>query len=133
MKQKLCSTVIVRECLPPLFLLLEKLFSKVGELFSKQKFILGFRYRKFAKHKCQLLNFVLGQSWMAVYVNRKRKVDDSVDINVNLLFTRMVKARIRIESGLILIIIKMKDVDQFSVIWAHGDLLKETNSSFLRR
>ena len=110
------------ECvrLPPLFLLLDKLFSKVGEVFSKNMFILGFRYSRFAKYKCQLLNFILGQSKMAVYVSRKRKVDDSVDVNVNLLFARMVKARIRIDFNYYA---EMKDVDEFRVIWAHGDVL----------
>lgn len=106
--------------LPPLFLLLGKLFSKLGEVFSTQVFVLRFNYCKAAEHKCQLLNFILGQSKMAVYVSRKRKVDDSVDVDVTLLFTRMVKARIRIDFNYYR---EMKDVDQFCVIWAHGDVL----------
>lgn len=110
------------ECvrLPPLFMLLESLFRKVGEVFFKQMFILGFKYKKSAKHKCQLMNFILGQTKMAVYVSRKKKVDDSAGIDVKLLFTRMVKARMMIDFNYYK---EMKDVDQFSVIWAHGDVL----------
>ena len=63
-------------------------------MFSAQPSLLW--YKKTTKHKCQLLNFILGQSKMAVYVSRKRKVVDGVDADVALLFSRMVKARIMI-------------------------------------
>ena len=52
------------ECLRllPLFLFLQTVFTKCGEVFTKQLFILGFKYTRQHKNKCQLLNFVLGQA-----------------------------------------------------------------------
>ena len=104
------------ECsrLDSLFSLLGRLFRKAGEVFSIQTVILGFRYRKTAKHKCQLLNFILGQSKMAVYVRRKRKVEDGVDTDVVLLFSRLVKARVMTDFKYYK---EMQDLDQFKLIW----------------
>ena len=66
------------------------------------------------------MNFILGHAKMAIYVCRKRKIDDSVDIDVVLLFKRMVKARIMIDFNFYK---AMKDFDQFSMIWTYGDVL----------
>lgn len=113
-----CYSECVR--LVPLFMLLEILFRKAGEVFSKQMFILGFKYKKSVKQKCQLMNFILGQAKMAIYVSRKRKIDDLIDIDVKLLFTRMVKARMKIDFNYYK---EMKDVNQFSLTWSYGDVL----------
>ena len=49
------------------FVLLEKLFQKMGEIFSRHKFICGVKYRSSAKHKCQLANFILRQRrWLCM-------------------------------------------------------------------
>lgn len=98
-------------------MLLESLFRKFGEVFCS---FLGFEYKQSAKHKFQLMNVILGQTKKAIYVSRRRKTDDSVDIDVTLLFTRIMKARIMIDFNYYK---EMKDVDQFSIIWAHGDVL----------
>lgn len=62
----------------PFFSLLDSLFRTADEVFSLRTFVYGFKYVKVNKCKCHLMNFVLGQSKMAVYVSRK-KVEDSVD------------------------------------------------------
>lgn len=66
--------------------MIESIFHGCGEVFTKQTFICGFKYTCLEKHKCQLLNFVLGQAKMAVYVSRKRKVDKGVDTDVVFVF-----------------------------------------------
>ena len=64
-----------------LFLYLQVVFTSFTEVFSKQGFIYGFIYTRQAKtDKSQLLNFVLGQAKMAVYITRKRKVEQNVRI-----------------------------------------------------
>lgn len=57
---------------------------------------------------------------MAVYVSRKKKVDELADIDLCLLFSRMVKARISIDFRFYK---EMQDLDQFIQIWAEGDVL----------
>ena len=110
------------ECkrLEPLFMLLERLFGHVGEIFSKQVFILGFKYKLKTKQKSQIMNFILGQAKMAIYISRKKKIENSVEIEADLLFRRMVKARIKIDFNFYK---AMKDFDQFQMIWTYGDIL----------
>ena len=67
-------------CLSDLFLFLQVAFTSFTEVFSKQGFIFGFKYTHKLKPKSQLLNFVLGQAKMAVYITRKRKVEQNVHI-----------------------------------------------------
>ena len=59
---------------------------------------------------------------MAVYISRKRKVEDSVDTDMVLLFSRMVKARVLIDFKYYK---EMKDLDQFKLIWTYGLTLCE--------
>ena len=104
----------------PLFSLLDCLFREVGEIFSIRTFIFGFIYNKTHKHKCQLMNFILGQAKMAVYVSRKRKVEDSVDSDVVLLLSRMIKARILIDFNYYR---EMQDLECFELTWTFGRVL----------
>lgn len=54
---------------------LQRVFTVFNKVFSKRVFICGFNYSRQKKEKSQLLNFVLGQTKMAVYIGRKRKVE----------------------------------------------------------
>lgn len=103
----------------PLFSLLAKLFEKVGEVFSIQTFIFGFKYRLAFRYKCQLLNFILGQSKMAVYMSRKRKVR-TVDMDLVLLFSRIVKARVLTDFKFFK---EINDLNHFRMIWTYGLVL----------
>ncbi len=60
-------------------------------------FILGFKYCQKWRVKCQLLNFVLGQAKMAIYVSRRNKIEESSDHDVNTVFVRFFKARLKID------------------------------------
>ena len=113
-----CYTECAR--LTPLFTLLKSLFRAAGEEFSVQVFILGFKYRKAAESKCQLLDFILGQAKMAVHVSRRRKEEDMLDVDVSLLFCRMVKARVHIDFKYYS---QMQDMDQFIKTWTHSNTL----------
>ena len=69
---------------------------------------------------------------MAVYVSKKRKVDHLVGINLTLLFKRMGNARIMINFNYWRKKYrKMKDVGDFSLILAHGDVLCSAKESQL--
>ena len=65
---------------------------------------------------------------MAVSVSRKRKIDHSVDINLTLLFKRMVTARIMIDCYYNR---EMKDVGEFSLMRAHSYVLFSVKESQL--
>ena len=87
--------------------------------------MLGFKYRKAAERKCKLLNLILGQAKMAVYVSRKRNEEDMVDIDVVLLFSRMVKASVQIHFKYYS---QMQGMDQFTKTWIHSNTLCHCHS-----
>lgn len=67
------------------------------EKFSKHLFILGFSYSQKRRVKCQLFNFVFGQAKMAMYLSRRNKIEESLDFDINTVFVRMVKARLKVD------------------------------------
>jgi len=56
---------------------LKLLFNKLNEVFTVQSFIFGFRYVAKNRIKCQLLNFIIGEAKMAIYLSRKNKIEGS--------------------------------------------------------
>ena len=100
--------------LQALFVFLQRLFCMFGVVFNKHMFILGFKYSQKRKAKCQLLNFLLGQAKMAVYLSRKRKLEGSWDCDVNIIFIRMIKSRLTIDFNYYSL---MKDLGSFEKVW----------------
>lgn len=70
---------------------------KSGSFSSYKVLIFGFKYRKSQKETCHFFNFILNQSKMAVYLSWKKKVEDSLDSDIVLLFSKAIKARILID------------------------------------
>lgn len=93
-------------------------FGKWGEVFSLWVFIFGFN-RKTQKHKCQLLNFILGQSKMAAEEGT-RKVEDSLDCDAVLLLGRTIKARVMIDFNYYC---QVYDLEPFLLTWTLDDVL----------
>ena len=52
-----------------------------------ETFILGFKYVKKERFKCQVIHFLLGQAKMAIYVSHKKKIEQmcSDDIGMDFL------------------------------------------------
>jgi len=57
-------------------------------------FIFGFKYCKEKEKKGRMLNLILGQAKMTVYISRKCEIAGSSK-NVELLFNGLIKARIK--------------------------------------
>uniref|UniRef100_A0AAV2JES9 Uncharacterized protein n=1 Tax=Knipowitschia caucasica TaxID=637954 RepID=A0AAV2JES9_KNICA len=60
----------------------------------------GVRYSSCSRRRGRLLSFLVGQAKMAVYVSRRRMVQDQSEISPRALLVRMVQARLRLEFGL---------------------------------
>lgn len=110
------------ECprLTVLFLLLGNIFSSFKEHFKKQSFICGFKYTRQQRNKCQILNFVLGQAKMAVYVTRRKKVEESLNIDVVPVFIGMVKSRLLVDFSFYK---AFHDLEKFQGMWGYGGVL----------
>ncbi len=76
---------------------LDSIFRNCNESFSMVLFIFGLKCVMKKRFICQLLNFVLGQAKLAIYISRKKKVEQNLEQNVVTLFLNMVQARILID------------------------------------
>jgi len=57
--------------LETLFVMVKELCNKFNEVFCPETFIFGFKYAQKKRVTYQLLNFILGQAKMAIYMSRK--------------------------------------------------------------
>lgn len=108
------------ERLRPLFLCLQRLFNCFNIEFTMKIFIFGFKYVQHKQNMCKLLNFILGQAKMAVYVSRKNKIDHQPGDDVLVLLSAMVKSRILIDFRFYKL---MQDFISFEEIWCCGGAL----------
>lgn len=106
--------------LNPLFEFLERMFGLFGEIFSPQTFILGFNYCQKRRVKCELLNFILGQAKMAVYISRREKVEQLVDCEPKTTLIRMIRTRVNIDFNFYRL---MDDLETFENMWCYKTIL----------
>ncbi len=102
------------------FVLFAPLFLMFEEVFTKEMFILGYRYSQKYRQKCQLFNFVLGQAKMAIYISRRNKIDGSLDCDASTLFVRMIKARLKVDFDFYK---STNNVEELISIWCYKDVL----------
>lgn len=106
--------------LEPLFLTISNVFNSCNETFSLDTFILGFWYVMRKRFLCQLLNFVLGQAKLAIYVSRKKKVEQDVSQNLVVLFANLVKSRVLVDFYYYK---SIEDYATFECIWCCNEAL----------
>ena len=106
--------------LSPLFCMLSLLFFSMGTMFTKQGFIIGFSYNQRQRSKCQLLNFIVGQAKLAIYLSRRNKVRYSTGDDVKAVFKNLVKSRIGIDFHFYNV---MSAIDVFKDIWCGNGAL----------
>lgn len=82
--------------LDPIFVLLERIISKLGLLYTNSLFILGCGYRKSAQEQCVLTNFVVGQAKLAIFKSHQEK-NAGRDVCMVALFKSLVESRVIIE------------------------------------
>ena len=58
------------------YTLLALVFNLFGVNFSENGFIMGDEYKKEGKDKWQLLNYLSGEAKMAIYISRKKRVEN---------------------------------------------------------
>lgn len=108
------------ERLGSLFNLLEVIFLSVDEMFTKTMFVFGFKYGKKEKGKGRLLNFILGQAKMAIYMSRRHKILYETNHKVELIFKGLIRARIRHDFNFYL---SMNELDKFEDMWSVKNML----------
>lgn len=84
------------ECtrLAPLFCFLSLLLFSFGIVFSHHGFILGFYYSQKHRVKCELINFIVGEAKLAIYLSRKNKVLGNAGDDVVAVLKNLIKSRV---------------------------------------
>lgn len=80
----------------PLFELLDKIFTKLGFMFTKNMFILGVKYKKEWKAQCTLGNFLVGQAKLAILKSHGCK-NEGRDADLLGMFRSLVEGRVFVE------------------------------------
>lgn len=114
------------ECfrLGPLFSMLSVMFLSLGTVFTKQGFIFGFTYNRMQRSKCQLINFIIGQAKLAVYLSRKNMVQRKPG-EIIPVFKNLIKSRILIDFHFYKL---MSAIEVFEDLWCyHGALCSVLN------
>lgn len=107
---------------------LESLLQGFGEHFSKQMFILGFKYCKKNSSKAQLINYIFGNAKMSVYITRRNKIDQDCDYDAVAVFVRLIKARIQMEFKFYK---SINNIDAFECVWCSNGVLCSVNDGEL--
>ena len=115
--------------LKPLFVILQALFVSLNEPFSMETFILGFKYVQKHRFKCQLINFLLGQAKMAIYVSRRNKIEQMSSDDMMMVFSILVRSRVLIDFNFYK---AMKDLEPFKEIWCYNSVLCVVKDDNLR-
>ena len=102
--------------------------SSFGIVFTKQGFILGFFYNQKHRTKCKLINFIVGQAKLAIYMSRKNKVQQNMGDDVIAVFKNLVKSRITIDFHFYKL---TRAIESFTERWcSDGALCSVTNDDF---
>ena len=70
--------------------------------------------------KCQLLNFLLSQAKMAIYLSWRNKLEGLLDVDAPIVFKRMLKARLKTDFGFYFL---TNNVEEFEKIWCFKQVL----------
>ncbi len=81
---------------------------------------MGFKYSQSKKYICQLLNFIIGQAKMAIYVSRRNKLEEKPCQNIIEIFLILVKSRVLIDYKFYK---DMNDLFTFEKIWCCNGVL----------
>ncbi len=72
--------------LEPLFVKPKVLFCRLNEFFLIETFILGFKYFQKKLFICQLLNFILGQAKLAMYIAKRIRLNKGLVMMIMCVF-----------------------------------------------
>ena len=108
------------ERLTTLFSLLTRVFRGFNQTFSATSFIGGVGYNKQNKRKWQLLNFIVGEAKMAIYVSRRNKMKCLSCVDVATVWRCNLRCRLRLEFSFYKL---LTDLQSFSDIWCYKNIL----------
>ena len=113
---------VFTECprLARFFSFLTLVFSLFNVFFTEKVFIFGAGYKKTNSEKWQLINYLLGEAKMAVYISRRNKVEEREGHNAHTVFLCNIRARVWLEFQFYRTI---EDVDAFKQRWCYGGFI----------
>jgi len=74
----------------------------------------GFKYSRLQKYKCQLINFIVGQAKLAIYISRRNEIEQRNGQHGVPFFKNMFKSRILVDLNYYKI---MNAINVFEIEW----------------
>ena len=108
------------ERLTAFFTLLTCVFKCFNQTFLITKLIYGAGYNKTNKKMWHLLNFIIGEAKMAIYISRKNKMEGQSNVDAASVWRCNLRCRLRLEFSFYKII---KNLGSFSDMWCHKNIL----------
>ncbi|XP_035990392.1 mucin-3A isoform X4 [Fundulus heteroclitus] len=102
------------------FSLLTRCFSLFGVVFTNAVFINGVHYSRATKAKSQMLNFLIAEAKMAIYISRRDKLQAGHHLDAVALWKCNVKARVRLEFHFHR---ATQNMDDFMQLWGFNKIL----------
>ncbi|KAK0138454.1 Transposon TX1 uncharacterized protein [Merluccius polli] len=113
---------VFTECrrLTGIFNVLTRVFNLFGVIFTTPGFICGVGFKKTEKAKCRLLNFLIGEAKMSIYLTRRDRLQGGPTLDPVTQWRYNVKARLRLEFCFHRV---TGNIDVFEQQWAQEELL----------
>ncbi|KAJ3603143.1 hypothetical protein NHX12_030886 [Muraenolepis orangiensis] len=102
------------------FSLLTWVFNIFGIVFTESVFIMGAPDKKSNKEKWQLLNYLSGESKMAIYLSRKNRIENWKGEEAKAIWLCNIRARLWLEHRFSK---HVGDLDAFKQRWCHEDIV----------
>ena len=106
--------------LTEIFSVLTLVFNLFGLAFNESVFIMGAGYNRKQQHKWQLLNFILGEAKMAIYLTRRNRIENREGQNVKAMWQAKLRARLRLEFNFYK---QTGDLEGFKEKWCFNEIL----------
>lgn len=103
-----------------LFFLLQQWLADLGHVLDDKFFIFGPIYSVAQCRSVCLVNFLLGQAKMSIWLTRRNKMKGTGSIHPEPMFRGLVAARLKIEFAYYKMV---SDIDEFILIWGVGNVL----------
>lgn len=110
------------ECqrLSALFVLLEEVCARLGVEFDRAVFIMGPGYNAKHKRRLTVVNFLIGQAKLGIWLTRRNKIKEGRTIDPSLVFRGLVLERLKIEYAYFN---WHRNVETFESIWCVNEAL----------
>ena len=104
-----------------LFSVLQQVLRGLGEVLEDSLFVFGPRYTAAQRRRVSLVNFLIGQAKMSIWLSRRNKMKGQGSTDATLIFRGLVATRLKVEFAYYKMV---SDLEEFVSVWGgEGNVL----------